>query len=112
MHIQVNCFKHLLNWPLEIGTGGESEAQATWQPALLNRSGTCRALKLCIIQVTVNPARLVRLRTENNARRRYLTREEYDTLLSIIRRDNPAQVSAFIVSVYTGMRWGEQLDRK
>src|ERR1035437_9930542 len=63
-------------------------------------------------KVTVNPARLVRLRTENNARRRYLTREEYDTLLSIIRRDNPAQVSAFIVSVYTGMRWGEQLDRK
>jgi hypothetical protein len=31
--------------------GGESEAQATWQPALLYRSGTCRALKLCIFQV-------------------------------------------------------------
>jgi hypothetical protein len=52
MHMQVNCFKHLLIWSWEIGTGGKSEAQAAWQPAPLNRSGTCRALKLCIIQVT------------------------------------------------------------
>ena len=59
-------------------------------------------------KVTSNPARLVRLRTENNARLRYLTREEYDTLLGILRRDNPVQVPAYVVSVYTGMRWGEQ----
>ena len=52
MHMQVNCCKHLLIWSWEIGTGGKSEAQAAWQPAPLNRSGTCRALKLCIIQVT------------------------------------------------------------
>lgn len=59
-------------------------------------------------KVTANPARLVRLRTENNARQRYLTREEYNTLLGIIRRDNPEQALAFVVSVYTGMRFGEQ----
>ena len=59
-------------------------------------------------KVVSNPARLVRLRKEQNARLRYLTREEYDTLLNIVQRDNPDQVPAFIVSVYTGMRFGEQ----
>jgi integrase len=59
-------------------------------------------------KVTVNPARLVRLRTENNARLRYLKRDEYQTVLGLVQRDNPEQVPAFIVSVYTGMRWGEQ----
>lgn len=29
-------------------------------------------------------------------------------MLEIIQRDNPDQVQAFVVSVYTGMRWGEQ----
>jgi integrase len=59
-------------------------------------------------KVSVNPARLVRMRTENNARQRFLSRDEYKTLLGIIQRDNPDQVPAFITSVYTGMRWGEQ----
>ena len=54
------------------------------------------------------PARLVRLRTENNARMRFLSRAEYAELLGIIQRDNPQQALAFILSVYTGMRWGEQ----
>jgi integrase len=55
-----------------------------------------------------NPARLVRLRAENNARLRFLSREEYKKLLDIFKRDNPDQIPAFVVSVYTGMRWGEQ----
>ena len=55
-----------------------------------------------------NPARLVRLRAENNARLRFLSREEYKKLLDILERDNPDQIPAFVVSVYTGMRWGEQ----
>jgi integrase len=59
-------------------------------------------------KVEINPARLVRLRTENNARLRFLSRDEYKKVLGIVQRDNPKQVSAFIVSVYTGMRWGEQ----
>jgi integrase len=59
-------------------------------------------------KVQSNPARLVRLRTENNARLRFLSREEYGKMLEIIQRDNPEQVQAFVVSVYTGMRWGEQ----
>ncbi len=59
-------------------------------------------------KVESNPARLVRLRTENNARLRFLSRDEYAKLLGIVRRDHPEQVPAFVVSVYTGMRWGEQ----
>jgi integrase len=59
-------------------------------------------------KASTNPARLVRTRKENNARLRYLSREEYGTLLKVIQRDYPRQVPAFIVSVYTGMRWGEQ----
>jgi integrase len=59
-------------------------------------------------KVQSNPARLVRMRTENNARLRFLSRDEYKKVLAIIARDNPDQVPALIVSVYTGMRWGEQ----
>lgn len=59
-------------------------------------------------KVTVNPARLVRARKENNARLRYLTQDEYMRLLAVIRRDHSRQAPAFIVGTYTGMRWSEQ----
>ncbi len=59
-------------------------------------------------KVTSNPARLVRMRRENNARLRFLSRDEYKKVSDIILRDDPKQHPAFVVSVYTGMRWGEQ----
>lgn len=59
-------------------------------------------------RITSNPARLVRMRRENNARLRFLTRDEYKEVSAIILRDYPRQHPAFEVSVYTGMRWGEQ----
>jgi integrase len=59
-------------------------------------------------KVQTNPARLVRMRKEQNARLRYLTRDEYDRILKILKHNHPEQVPAFVVSVYTGMRWGEQ----
>jgi integrase len=81
-------------------------------PATANRYrayfSLCYRLGMENGKTTVNPARLVRMRTEQNARMRFLSRDEYGKLLDIIRRDNPEQASAFIVSVYTGMRWGEQ----
>jgi integrase len=55
-----------------------------------------------------NPARLVKHRREDNARLRYLSRDEYKSVLAIIQRDHPEYVQAFVVSVYTGMRWSEQ----
>jgi integrase len=59
-------------------------------------------------KVQSNPARLVRMRKEQNARLRFLTREEYDKVVKVIKKKTPEQVAAFTVSIYTGMRWGEQ----
>ena len=48
------------------------------------------------------------MRRENNARLRFLSRDEYKELSAIVLRDNPNQYPAFVVGIYTGMRWGEQ----
>ncbi|MGD0156902.1 MAG: site-specific integrase [Terracidiphilus sp.] len=81
-------------------------------PATANRYrafiSLCYRLGMENGKVQSNPARLVRMRTENNARLRFLTRQEYKKVRAIIARDNPDQVPAFVVSIYTGMRWGEQ----
>lgn len=58
--------------------------------------------------VASNPARLVRMRRENNARLQFLSRDEYKKVSDIILQGHPRQLPAFVVSVYTGMRWGEQ----
>lgn len=59
-------------------------------------------------KVTSNPAREIPKRKEGNGRIRFLTREEYAQLVKVIRRDYPRQAPAFIVSIFTGMRWDEQ----
>lgn len=88
----------------------------TRTPATANRFraffSLCYRLGMENGKVPMNPARLVRARRENNARLRFLSREEYDWLLRVIRRDFPRQVQAFILSVYTGMRWSEQFSLK
>ncbi len=81
-------------------------------PATANRFraflSLCYRLGMENGKVASNPARLVRMRRENNARLRYLSRDEYKKVSGIILRDNPEQHPAFVLSVYTGMRWGEQ----
>ena len=81
-------------------------------PATANRFkaffSLCYRLGMENGKVESNPARLVRIRRENNARLRFLSREEYQKLSAIILRDHPKEHPAFVVSVYTGMRWGEQ----
>jgi site-specific recombinase XerD len=59
-------------------------------------------------KTTTNPARLVRLRKENNARLRFITFEEEALIRSIIRRRCPLHEPAFTVAVETGMRLSEQ----
>jgi integrase len=51
---------------------------------------------------------LARQRKEENARIRFLSREEYDRLCKAIRESYPDQLPAFVVSVNTGMRLTEQ----
>lgn len=71
-------------------------------------------LSLCYRQgmrngkVTVNVARMVAQKRENNARLRFLTRAEYDKLCAVIQKRCPEHLREFIVSVNTGMRLSEQ----
>jgi integrase len=81
-------------------------------PATANRFkaffSLCYRLGIGNEKVSANPARLVKTRKENNAREHFLSREEYDWLLEVIRCTYPRQAPACIVSVFTGMRWEEQ----
>lgn len=59
-------------------------------------------------KVTVNPARLVRMKKEPRGRIRFLSRDEYDKLYRSLEQRCPERLPAFIVSVHTGMRMSEQ----
>ena len=59
-------------------------------------------------KVTSNPARLITARKEDNARTRFLTRQEFESALSIVKRDNPTQAPSLVVAAYSAMRWSEQ----
>jgi site-specific recombinase XerD len=58
--------------------------------------------------LAVNPARLVRLRREDNARVRFLSYEEEDLIHRIIVQRCPIHVPDFTVALETGMRLSEQ----
>ncbi len=59
-------------------------------------------------KVAVNPARLVRLRRENNARVRFLDEKEEAALRAKIRELHPDGEPEFDLALHTGMRRGEQ----
>ena len=62
-------------------------------------------------KVTVNPARLVRRRREDNARVRWLTADEETKLRAAIQSDYPNELPAFDLALHTGMRQSEQYRR-
>jgi site-specific recombinase XerD len=55
-----------------------------------------------------NPARLVKLKQENNTRVRFLEPEEEMALRAAIRELHPGREAEFDLALYTGMRWSEQ----
>lgn len=59
-------------------------------------------------KVTVNPARLVKLRRENNARVRFLNEQEEAALRGKIRELYPEREPEFELALHTGLRWGKQ----
>ena len=81
-------------------------------PATFNRY---RALLSLLYSVAVrngkisdNPARLVRLRKENNARVRFLDQPEETTLRTVIQSRFSEREPEFDLALHTGMRRGEQ----
>jgi len=66
--------------------------------SLANRNG----------KVSVNPARLVRLRKENNGRVRFLSDGEEARLRAEIRAHHPEREPDLDLALHTGMRWSEQ----
>lgn len=81
-------------------------------PATLNRY---RAILSTVYQwavrngkMNINPARLVRLRRENNERVRYLTSGQEAAVRASIRKDFPKREPEFDLALHTGMRRGEQ----
>lgn len=86
--------------------------QAGLKPATLNRYRALLSLTYSIAmrngKVSANPARLVRLRKENNARVRFLTTEEETALRSKILETYRYGEAEFDLALNTGMRRGEQ----
>ena len=82
------------------------------KPATLNRYRALLSLTYSLAnrngKVSVNPARLVRLRKENNARVRFLDGQEEATLRAKIRETCPDREAEFDLALHTGMRRGEQ----
>lgn len=82
------------------------------KPATINR---LRSFLSMVFQQAIrngkaekNPARLVRLRKEINARVRFLTYEEEDMIRAIILERSPTHEPAFTFALETGMRLSEQ----
>jgi integrase len=82
------------------------------KPATLNRYRAFLSLVYSLGnrngKVEVNPARLVRLRKENNAVVRFLEAQEEEKLRSILRERDYCLEAEFDLALNTGMRRGEQ----
>ena len=65
-------------------------------------------LRRAVSTIAGNPARLVKRRTENNAKVRYLLPEEEGRLRALILKHCPPHLPELEVSLHTGMRRAEQ----
>jgi integrase len=90
---------------------GSCEEERGWAPATVNRY---RALLSLIYRlgvrngkITENPARLVKHRTENNARVRFLSPEEEVRLRAALQAMCPDHLPEFEIALNTGLRLSE-----
>jgi integrase len=94
---------------------GRSE-EREWTPATRNRYRDAfslvfrKAVENHVL--TVNPAALVKAKPEHNERVRFLSEAEETMLLTVLQKNGPQHVAAFLVSIHTGMRAGEQFQLK
>jgi integrase len=94
------------NWLME-----QSEERC-WSAATRNRYQAAFSLVFSVAisnnKVQINPASRIKRKTENNGRIRYLSDPEEDRLLSLLKKRCPHNILAFLISIHTGMRAGEQ----
>ena len=83
-----------------------------WAPATVNRYKAVISLVyregMKNGKVTVNPARQIERRKENNARERYLTEAEDHKMRAYIAEHRPERIAEYDIALHTGMRRGEQ----
>ncbi|HEX4065363.1 MAG TPA: site-specific integrase [Acidobacteriaceae bacterium] len=94
----------------------EQSDERGWTPATRNRYRDAfslvfrKAVENHVL--TVNPATLVKAKPEHNERVRFLSAGEETKLTAALHRDWAPHVPAFLVSIHTGMRAGEQFQLK
>jgi integrase len=87
-----------------------------WTPATRNRYRDAfslvfrKAVENHVL--TVNPATLVKAKPEHNERVRFLSPTEETKLMAALHKEWTQHVPAFLVSIHTGMRAGEQFQLK
>ncbi len=94
----------------------EQSEERGWTPATRNRYRDAFSLVFRKAvenhMLMVNPATLVKAKPEHNERIRFLSEAEEGRLLTALSSDWPQHVQAFLVSIHTGMRAGEQFQLK
>lgn len=59
-------------------------------------------------KISQNPVCMIKNKIESGCRIRFLSDEEENILLNYLREHYPEHVAAFLISVHTGLRAGEQ----
>lgn len=93
-------------WLLEQGE------ERDWSPATRNRYHAAFSLVFRVAlengKITQNPAAHLKRKAEHNDRIRFLSADEESRLSKALREGWPHYVHAFLISLHTGMRAGEQ----
>lgn len=92
----------------------EQEDEREWSPATRNRYQAAFSLVYSVAidngKVESNPASKINRKPENNDRIRFLSDAEEAKLTAVIKARYPHYLPAFLVSIHTGMRAGEQFN--
>jgi site-specific recombinase XerD len=92
----------------------EQEDEREWSPATRNRYQAAFSLVWSVAidngKVQLNPASLIKRKAENNGRIRFMSEDEETLLTGIIAERYPHYLPAFLISLHTGMRAGEQFN--
>jgi len=94
----------------------EKSKERKWSPAARNRYKNAFSLVFSVAmdneKLTSNPVSLVKSKPENNERIRFLSKDEEQRLIAVIKEKYPHYLPAFIISINTGMRRSEQFGLK